>query len=58
MTHTDYVQEATDLLSETRDISRWLPLYDAALAAPSDETLALLVTHLRQIARSSHSLAA
>ena len=58
MTHAEYIQEATDLLSETRETSRWLPLYDTALGSPSDEALASLVVHLRQVAGSIRSLAA
>lgn len=73
MTHAELVQAATDLLSEVRlsearlsevrlsearGAERWLPLYDVALASPSDGPLVDLVVRLRRELRVMGSLAA
>ncbi len=39
MSHSTYVQVATDLLSESRNPEIWLAAYDLALASDSDDQL-------------------
>jgi hypothetical protein len=58
MNHAELVQAATDLLSDTRGAGHWLPLYDAALASPSDRQLVDLVVRLRRELRIMGRLAA
>jgi hypothetical protein len=58
MNHAELVQTATDLLSEMRGPERWLPLYDAALASPSDLELWDLVVRFWAELRMTRRLAA
>ena len=58
MTHSELVQAATDLLSETMEPMRWVASYDSALASSSDRDLESFVNQLRQEVRTDSRLAA
>jgi len=47
MLHSELVQAATDLLSESRNPEASLAMYDVALASDTDQELILLIERLK-----------
>jgi hypothetical protein len=47
MLHSELVQTATDLLSESRNPEVWLEMYDVGLASHTDQELILLIEQLK-----------
>ena len=58
MTHAEFVQTATDLLSETWEPTRWLESYDSAMARPTDWALREFVEKLSREAALRNPIAA